>query len=157
MSVEIVKEYLKKFNADHKVLVMDESCATVPLAAQTLGVEEARIAKTMSFLINDQVILIVTAGDTKIDNAKYKKQFKIKAKMIPFEQTEELTGHAAGGVCPFGVKEGVKIYLDESLKRFKTVFPAAGSHEGIMEVTMDELVLFSGSDEWIDVSKIITE
>ena len=153
MSVESVRDYLKKFNADGKVIEMDDSCATVGLAASTLGVEEARIAKTMSFLIDGEVILIVTAGDTKIDNGKYKREFKSKAKMVPFEETENLTGHAAGGVCPFAVKAGVKIYLDHSLKRFTTV-PAAGSHNGIIELTLAELEEFSQADGWIDVAKM---
>lgn len=154
MSVSKVIDHMKKFNEEKRVQIRETSCATVPLAAQTLGVEEARIAKTMSFNVNGDTVLIVTAGDTKIDNAKFKAFFKTKARMLPFEEAEEKTGHAPGGVCPFGVKEGVRTYLDESLKRFRTVFPAAGDSNAMMEVTPDELYTFSECSGWVDVSKL---
>ena len=116
MAVEKVREYLKEYHMEDRILEFDVSSATVELAAQAVGCEPERIAKTMSFLVNEEVILIVTAGDVKIDNKKYKQHFHAKAKMIPFEEVEEYTGHAPGGVCPFAVREGVRAYLDESLK-----------------------------------------
>lgn len=153
MAIEVVREYLKRWDADGRILEFPVSSATVELAAQAVGCEPARIAKTLSFLVEDHAVLIVTAGDAKVDNPKYKAQFHTKAKMLDKEQVTEMIGHAVGGVCPFGVKEGVEIYLDESLKRFETVFPAAGSSNSAIEVTLKELELFSGSDRWIDVCK----
>ncbi len=157
MAIEIVKEYLKKWDADKRVVEFSVSSATVELAAQAVGCESARIAKTLSFMIPDDgeghPILIVAAGDAKVDNSKYKQYFHTKAKMLQGDQVVDLIGHGIGGVCPFGVKEGVEIYLDESLKRFETVFPAAGSSNSAIEVTMAELEQFSGSDCWIDVCK----
>lgn len=153
MAIEVVREYLKRWDADGRILEFPVSSATVELAAQAVGCEPARIAKTLSFLVEDHAVLIVTAGDAKVDNPKYKAQFHTKAKMLGKEQVTEMIGHAVGGVCPFGVKEGVEIYLDESLKRFETVFPAAGSSNSAIEVTLKELELFSGSDRWIDVCK----
>ncbi len=153
MAIEVVREYLKKWDADQRIIEFPTSSATVELAAQAVGCEPARIAKTLSFLVDGHAILIVTAGDVKVDNAKYKAMFHTKAKMLSAEQVTEMIGHAVGGVCPFGVKEGVEIYLDESLKRFKTVFPAAGSSNSAIEVTMEELEKFSGSTNWVDVSK----
>ena len=129
------------------------SSATVELAAQALGCEPCRIAKTLSFLVGEDPILIVTAGDVKIDNPKYRAQFGKKAKMLKPDQVEEMVGHAVGGVCPFAVKEGVKVYLDESLKRFQTVFPACGSSNSAIELTCDELYRLAASREWIDVCK----
>lgn len=153
MAIEVVREYLKKWGADQRIIEFPTSSATVELAAQVAGCEPARIAKTLSFLVDGHAILIVTAGDVKVDNAKYKALFHTKAKMLSADQVTEMIGHAVGGVCPFGVKEGVEIYLDESLKRFKTVFPAAGSSNSAIEVTMEELEKFSGSTNWVDVSK----
>ncbi len=157
MSIQAVREYLKSWQADTRILEFSVSSATVELAAQAVGCEPARIAKTLSFLLQDEqgphAILIVAAGDARIDNSKYKQLFHTKAKMLQGEQVTELIGHAIGGVCPFGVKEGVRIYLDQSLKRFTTVFPAAGSSNSAIEVTMAELEEFSGSSEWIDVCK----
>jgi prolyl-tRNA editing enzyme YbaK/EbsC (Cys-tRNA(Pro) deacylase) len=153
MSVESVKEYLKKFGADDKVMEFDESSATVELAAQAVGVEPARIAKTLSFKKDDGCILIVTAGDAKIDNTKFKKVFSTKAKMLSQDEVLELVGHPVGGVCPFGIKEGVPVYLDISMKRFGTVFPACGSGKSAIELTCDELFQYSGAREWIDVCK----
>ena len=155
MSVETVKEYLKQFNnADDRVLEFPVSSATVELAAVAAGTEPARIAKTLSFLIGDGCVLVVAAGDARIDNHKFKEQFHVKAKMPSPEQVLELVGHPVGGVCPFAVKPGVDVYLDESMKRFDTVFPAAGSGNSAIELTLDELYRFSGAKGWIDVCKL---
>lgn len=153
MAIEVVREYLKKWDADKRIIEFDTSSATVELAAQAVGCEPARIAKTLSFLVEDHAILIVAAGDAKVDNPKYKAQFHTKAKMLSSDQVTEMIGHAVGGVCPFGVKPGVEIYLDESLRRFDTVFPAAGSSNSAIELSMEELERFSGSSNWIDVCK----
>ena len=153
MAIEVVREYLKKWDADKRIIEFDTSSATVELAAQAVGCEPARIAKTLSFLVEDHAILIVAAGDAKVDNPKYKAQFHTKAKMLSPDQVTEMIGHAVGGVCPFGVKPGVEIYLDESLRRFDTVFPAAGSSNSAIELSMEELERFSGSTNWIDVCK----
>lgn len=126
-----------------------------PFAAKALHCEESRIAKTLSFHIGEKVILIVAAGDAKIDNAKYKAQFGTKAKMLSFDETEPLVGHAVGGICPFAVNEGVEIYLDTSLKRFSTVFPACGSSNSAIELSLQELEEYSGFIKWIDVCKIV--
>jgi prolyl-tRNA editing enzyme YbaK/EbsC (Cys-tRNA(Pro) deacylase) len=153
MSVESVKEYLKKFGADGKVMEFEESSATVELAAQAVGVEPARIAKTLSFKKDDGCVLIVTAGDAKIDNPKFKQFFSMKAKMLSSDEVLDLVGHPVGGVCPFGIKEGVPVYLDISMKRFETVFPACGSGKSAIELTCGELFEYSGAKEWIDVCK----
>lgn len=153
MSIEVVRSYLKQWNADGRILEFPVSSATVELAAQAVGCEPARIAKTLSFLVGDHAILIVAAGDAKVDNAKYKALFHTKAKMLGLDQVTELIGHAVGGVCPFGVKEGVEVYLDESLKRFTTVFPAAGSSNSAIEVTMEQLEEYARSKNWVDVCK----
>lgn len=154
MSIEKVKEYFKKFNIENKIKEFDVSSATVELAAKALGCEEARIAKTLSFKVDEVPILIVTAGDVKIDNSKYKSIFHKKARMLSFEEVEPLIGHKVGGVCPFGIKNGVKIYLDNSLKRFQTVFPACGSANSAIELTIDELEKYTDFDSWIDVCKL---
>lgn len=154
MALNDVKEYLKKYNADNRVIVLDESSATVSMAAHALHTTEERIAKTLSFKINDKVILIVLAGDAKINNSKFKHFFHEKAHMLPFDEVESLTGHPVGGVCPFAVKSGVEVYLDESLKRFETVFPACGSPASAIEVTIKELEKFSNPVGWTDVSTI---
>lgn len=140
---------------EDRILEFDVSSATVELAAQALHCEGARIAKTLSFHVGDQAILIVTAGDTKIDNAKYKATFGTKAKMLSFEEVEPLIGHGVGGVCPFGIKEGVKVYLDESMKRFQTVFPACGSANSAIELTIPEMEQYSGYEKWVDVCKLV--
>ena len=155
MAIEKVREYFKKWNMEDRILEFDVSSATVELAAQALHCEGARIAKTLSFHVGDQAILIVTAGDTKIDNAKYKATFGTKAKMLSFEEVEPLIGHGVGGVCPFGIKEGVKVYLDESMKRFQTVFPACGSSNSAIELTISELEQYSGYERWVDVCKLV--
>lgn len=155
MSIEKVKAYFKSFGIDNKIQEFDTSSATVALAAQALGCEEARIAKTLSFAMDEGCILIVCAGDVKIDNPKFKAQFATKAKMLPHDVVASLTGHAVGGVCPFAVNEGVKVYLDESLKRFETVFPAAGSSNSAIELTIEELEKYSNYTEWVDVCKAV--
>lgn len=152
MAIEIVREYLKQWGADQRILEFDTSSATVELAAQAVGCEPARIAKTLSFKVHERCVLIVAAGDARVDNSKYKAFFHTKAKMLTADEATELVGHAVGGVCPFGVKPGVEVYLDESLKRFETVFPAAGSSNSAIEVTMEELERYSGG-QWIDVCK----
>lgn len=153
MAIEKVKEYFEVYGLENKILEFDSSSATVELAAQAVGCEGKRIAKTLSFLINDKAILIVVAGDAKIANAKYKARFNTKAKMIPTDQVEELIGHGIGGVCPFAINEGVDVYLDESLKRFDTVFPAAGSANSAIELTIEDLEKYSKSIEWVDICK----
>lgn len=155
MSVEKCKEYFKQFGMEEKVLEFPVSSATVELAAEALGCECARIAKTLSFMVGDQPILILMAGDVKADNSKYKAQFHTKAKMMSPEQLEEYVGHQIGGVCPFGIKDGVEVYLDESLKRFESVFPACGSSNSAIELTIPELEKYSNFNEWIDISKPI--
>lgn len=154
MALNEVKEYLKKYNADDRVVVLNESSATVSMAAHALHTTEERIAKTLSFKIDDKVILVVLAGDAKINNSKFKHFFHEKAHMLPFDEVESLTGHPVGGVCPFAVKPGVEVYLDESLKRFETVFPACGSPASAIEVTIKELEEFSNPVGWTDVSII---
>lgn len=153
MSFERAKAYLTKWNLQNRILVAEVSSATVALAAQAFGVEEARIAKTLSFLVNDAPVLIVAAGDVRVDNRKFKEAFHTKAKMLTPEQAEELIGHAVGGVCPFGVNDGVKVYLDESLKRFETVYPACGSSNSAVKLTIPELEAASGALGWVDVKK----
>lgn len=153
MAIDKVKEYFKPLHMEDHILEFDVSSATVELAAEALHCEGKKIAKTMSFLVGEQPILIVTAGDTKIDNAKYKHFFGAKAKMIPGEQVKAIIGHAIGGVCPFAVNDNVKIYLDESLQRFETVFPAAGSPNSAIELTIPELEKYSNFLQWVDVCK----
>lgn len=154
MAIDKVREYFKKYGMENRIQEFSVSSATVALAAQALGCEPQRIAKTLSFLVGEQAILIVAAGDVKIDNSKYKKQFGTKAKMLTPEQVTELIGHAIGGVCPFAVNEGVKVYLDESLKRFETVFPACGSSNSAIELTIPELEQYAGEEGWVDVCKL---
>ena len=153
MSIYRVRAHIAKYGLEDRIQLFEESSATVLLAAERLGVEPARIAKTLSFLTEDGPVLILTAGDRKIDNPKYKAGFHTKAKMIPRDQVEMLIGHEVGGVCPFGVRTGVKVYLDESLKRFSTVFPAAGTPESAIELSIPELERVSEYDRWIDVCK----
>lgn len=157
MSVQTVRDYLAGFGYAERIAEFSESTATVELAAAVVGVIPARIAKTLSFKISDKPILIVAAGDAKIDNRKYKDKFGAKAKMLTSEEAIELVGHPVGGVCPFAVKEGVTVYLDESLKRFETVFPAAGSAGSAVRLTCDELYESSRAVEWVDVCKIPEE
>lgn len=145
MSLEKAESYLKEAGFLDHVIELKESTATVALAAEALGVEPGMIAKTMSFLQGEQPVLILTEGTAKVDNRKYKDTFHVKAKMIPFEQVEEVTGHAPGGVCPFGIKDGIEVYLDESLKRFETVYPAAGDDHSAVRLTIPELEEVSGA------------
>lgn len=153
MSIERVRQYFSKWNMQDRILEFDSSSATVELAAKAVGCEPERIAKTLSFQVQGDYILIVTAGDRKIDNAKFKDQFKSKAKMINPDEVEEKIGHGVGGVCPFGINDGVKVYLDESLKRFKSVFPACGNSHSAIELSIDELEKYSKFTAWIDVCK----
>lgn len=154
MAIEKVREYFREKGLEDRIQEFNVSSATVALAAQALHCEEQRIAKTLSFHVKEKVVLIVAAGDAKIDNAKYKACFGTKAKMLSFDEAEPLIGHAVGGVCPFAVNEGVEIYLDESLKRFETVFPACGSSNSAIELNMKELEEYSNSTNWIDVCKL---
>lgn len=153
MAVERVKEFFAQYKMADQIKEFSVSSATVELAAQALGCEPCRIAKSLSFMVNKQPILVIAAGDAKIDNPKYKAQFLTKAKMLTPDETETLIGHAVGGVCPFGINEGVRVYLDESLKRFDTVFPACGSSNSAIELTIDQLEKFSGYTAWVDVCK----
>ena len=153
MAIEAVKEYFSQFGIADRVQEFDVSSATVDLAAQAVGCEPSRIAKTLSFIVGGTPILIVTAGDARIDNPRYKAQFGTKAKMLSPDEAETLVGHAVGGICPFGIKDGVTVYLDDSLKRFSTVFPACGSSNSAIELTIPELEKYSGYDSWIDVCK----
>ena len=154
MSIEKVRAYFASQNMEDRVMEFSVSSATVELAAQALGCEGCRIAKTLSFMVDGSPLLIVTAGDARIDNAKYKAQFHAKAKMLSHEQAAELIGHAVGGVCPFAVNPGVGVYLDESLKRFTTVYPACGSSNSAIELTIPELEKHSGYISWVDVCKL---
>ncbi len=158
MSIEKVREYLKKYGKENDILEFSESSATVELAAKAAGVIPARIVKTLSFKSDDGCILVCAAGDTKIDNKKFKDFFSIKAKMLTPEEVVEFTGHAIGGVCPFGIENPqVNVFCDDSIKRFETVFPAAGSSNSAIELSPDELYLISNSKSWIDVCKIKEE
>lgn len=154
MAIEKVKEYFKRLGIDGRVLEFDVSSATVELAAQALNCEPCRIAKSLSFLVDGAAVLVVAAGDARVDNAKFKAKFHVKAKMLSPADTEALIGHAVGGVCPFAVNDGVKVYLDESLKRFATVFPACGSSNSAIELTLPELEQYSSYAEWVDVCKL---
>ena len=153
MSIQRVREFFRPLGRENDILEFEVSSATVELAAQAAGVIPARIAKTLSFLVEDSCVLVVTAGDAKIDNSKYKGLFHTKAKMLTPEQVTSFTGHAVGGVCPFANPEGVRTYLDISLKRFETVFPAAGSSNSAIELTCDELEKYSNCLAWVDICK----
>lgn len=153
MSIEKVREYMKQFGRDGDILEMDESTATVELAAKALGTEEARIAKSLSFYNGDDAMVIVVAGDAKIDNKKFKEYFGFKARMLAPEDTVKFTGHAIGGVCPFALPENITVYLDDSMKRFETMFPACGSSNSAIELKLNELEQISKTKEWIDVCK----
>ena len=152
MAIDKVRQYFKQYNIEDKVIEFDESSATVELAAKALHTEGKRIAKTMSFRLKDRFILIVLAGDAKISNSKYKAFFHEKAHMLKFDEVESIIGHPPGGVCPFAINDGIDVYLDESLKRFETVFPACGSTNSAIELTIKELEKYSNYKEWIDVS-----
>ncbi len=154
MSIEKVREYFSTQGMAGQILEFPVSSATVELAAQALSCEPCRIAKTLSFMVEGKPVLVVAAGDTKIDNAKFKAQFHVKAKMLTPDEAVTLIGHAVGGVCPFAVNDGVEVYLDESLKRFETVFPACGSSNSAIELTIPLLERHSGSIAWVDVCKM---
>ncbi|WP_288603586.1 YbaK/EbsC family protein [uncultured Treponema sp.] len=153
MSLKNAKAHLAKYGLDDRVRLTEESSATVELAAQALGVEAGRIAKTLAYLVEDKPVLILAEGTARIDNRKYKDFFHTKAKMIPFDQVETLVGHAPGGVCPFGINPGIKVYLDISLKKYPSVFPAAGESNSDIELTIPQLEQCSESSGWIDVCK----
>lgn len=154
MSIEKGRAYFRQFGMEDRVLEFNVSSATVELAALALGVEGARIAKTLSFKKGDSCILILAAGDARIDNHKFKDKFHMKAKMPSPDEVLTLVGHPVGGVCPFGINDGIDVYLDESLKRFETVFPAVGSGNSAIELSLDELYKYSNAVEWIDVCKL---
>ncbi|MBR1497011.1 MAG: YbaK/EbsC family protein [Oscillospiraceae bacterium] len=154
MSIEAAKAHLARYGLAEKVREFEVSSATVALAALALGVEEARIAKTLSFRRGEGCILVVAAGDARIDNRKFRDRFQCKAKMPAPEEAAELVGHAVGGVCPFGVREGVEVFLDVSLRRFDTVFPAAGSSNSAIELSPEELFRCAGAADWVDVCKL---
>ena len=153
MSIEKVRAYFASFGMENRILEFPVSSATVELAAQALGCEGKRIVKTLSFGVNGRAVLICAAGDAKVDNAKYKARFGVKARMLTHEDAASMIGHAVGGVCPFAVNEGVEVYLDESIRRFETVFPAAGSSNSAIELTIPEMETYSGFTAWVDVCK----
>ena len=153
MSIEKVRRYFAEYGAADRILEFSVSSATVELAAQALNCEPCRSAKTLSFGVRDTPVLIVAAGDARVDNAKFKARFGVKAKMLSHEDAAEKIGHAVGGVCPFAVNDGVEVYLDVSLKRFDTVFPAAGSSNSAIELTIPELERFSAFLGWVDVCR----
>lgn len=154
MSIQKVREYFKQFGIEDRIREFDVSSATVELAAVAVGVEGARIAKSLSFKVDEHPIIVVVAGDAKVDNSRYKAQFHTKAKMLTHEEAHELIGHDVGGVCPFALPEDVKVYLDVSMKRFETVFPAAGSSNSAVEMTCDELERYASNfGAWVDVCK----
>lgn len=155
MSLERAKEYLKKYSLEKEIMEFPVSSATVNDAAKAINCTEAEIAKTMSFIVNDNPIVIVASGGYKIDNSKYKQEFHTKAKMIPFEDVEKLIGHAVGGVCPFGVNENVKIYLDESLKNYEYFYPACGSSNSAIKLNVEKIQEITNYEKWIDVCKKI--
>lgn len=153
MSLAKAKAHLQKFNLENRIMEFNVSSATVDEAAIAINCKKEEIVKTLSFIVYDTPILIAVAGDSKIDNSKFKEEFKTKAKMIPFDNVEELIGHAVGGVCPFGINENVDVYLDNSLKRFNVVYPACGSSNSAVRLTLDELEKASNNKKWIDVCK----
>ena len=153
MSIEKVRAYFKTLGIEDRIQEFDVSSATVELAAQALCCDEARIAKSITMNVNGECVIIVTAGDVKIDNQKYKAEFSTKAKMLTHEQALEMTGHAVGGICPFALNDGCRVYLDESLKRFDYVYPACGSSNSAVKLTPDELEKYSHSIKWVDVCK----
>ena len=153
MSLVKAKEYLQKYGLENNIMEFDVSSATVEEAAKAINCKEGEIVKTLSFIVEEKPILIAVAGDSKIDNSKFKTEFHTKAKMIPFDSVEELIGHAVGGVCPFGINENVDVYLDHSIKRFKIIYPACGSSNSAVKMTLDELEKTSNYKKWVDVCK----
>lgn len=154
MAIDAVRTYLKQWNRDQDILEFDQSSATVALAAEALGIEPGRIAKTLAFRSEDGAVIVVASGDAKIDNSKFKSTFGFKARMLSAEDTLEQTGHAVGGVCPFALVESVPVYLDDSLKRFETVYPACGSSNSAIELNCEELHMMSAAKGWVDVCKL---
>ncbi|ETT31431.1 YbaK/EbsC family protein [Paenibacillus sp. FSL H7-0942] len=153
MAIEKVKDFFKQYGMDSEIIEFEVSSATVDLAATALGCEPERIAKTLSFMVNGQAVLVVAAGDAKVDNKKFKEYFKTKAKMLSPDEAIDMVGHAIGGVCPFAIKNDVSVYLDISLKRFETIYPACGSSNSAIELTIEQLEKYSSYSEWIDVCK----
>lgn len=153
MSVEKAKAHLAKSGLEDRVRIFDCSSATVELAAKALGCEPARIAKSLTFMIGGAAVMVVAAGDMRVDNGKYKAEFGTKAKMLSPAQVDELIGHSVGGVCPFGINDGVRVFLDESLKRFDVVYPACGGSNTAVELTIEELEKASGCEKWVDVCR----
>lgn len=157
MAIEAVRAFFAQYGMEGRILESAQSSATVALAAQAFGTEEKRIAKSLSFLLGEKAILVVAAGDAKVNNQKYRAQFGAKAKMLTPEQVHNMIGHDVGGVCPFAINDGVDVYLDASLRRFETVFPACGSSNSAIELTLSELEQFAGSKAWVDVCKLPDE
>lgn len=155
MAIEKAREYLKKYGLENNVMEFDVSSATVEEAAKAVDCKEQEIAKTLSFLVEERPILIVVSGDSKIDNSKYKAEFHTKARMIPFDNVEEMIGHAVGGVCPFGVKDEVVIYLDNSLRKCETIYPACGSSNSAVKLTLEQLEQATNFEKWVDVCKVV--
>lgn len=153
MSLVKAKEYLQKYGLENNIMEFSVSSATVEEAAKAINCKEEEIVKTLAFIVGEKPILIATTGDSKIDNSKFKKEFNVKAKMIPFEDVEKLVGHSVGGICPFGIKENVDVYLDDSIKRFKIIYPACGSSNSAVKLTVEELEKASNCKKWIDVCK----
>ena len=154
MAIDKVKEYFKKYNIENRIIELDKSSATVKLAAEALNTTESRIAKSISLKVKNQIILIVSSGDCKIDNTKFKNEFKEKPRMLNATEVETFVGHSVGGVCPFAINSNVLVYLDDSLKRFETVFPACGSSNSVIELTINELEKYSNYQKWVDVCKL---
>ena len=153
MSLKKAKEYLQKYGLEKRIMEFDVSSATVEEASKAINCKQEEIAKTLSFIVDNTPILIVVSGDSKIDNSKFKTEFHTKAKMIPFDSVEELIGHAVGGVCPFGINKNIEVYLDNSLKRFNIIYPACGSSNSAVRLTLEELEKTSNYKKWIDVCK----
>lgn len=153
MALETAKNHLEKYGLTDRIMILDESSATVDLAAKAVGVTPGEIAKSLSFLIGDQAVIILAEGTARVDNKKFKQTFHTKAKMIPWDDVEEWTGHAPGGVCPFGRKDGVKVYLDESLKRYDIVYPACGTGNSAVRLAIAELEKCAEPEGWVDVCK----
>ena len=153
MAIDKVREYFAQWNMQDQILEFEVSSATVELAAQALHCEGCRIAKTLSFLVGEESVLVVAAGDARVDNHKFKETFGVKAKMIPADEVELRVGHAIGGVCPFGINAGVRVFLDESLRRFETVYPACGSSNSAIQLTIPELEKYAAAQRWVDVCK----
>lgn len=153
MGIEQVRSYFKKWNRENDIIELAASSATVELAAKALGVEPARIAKSIALGNGEEAVLVVAAGDAKIDNARFRSEFGFKAKMLTPDETLEQTGHAVGGVCPFALKKGITVYLDESLKRFDTIYPACGSSNSAIQLTCEELAEYARNVKWVDVCK----